>query len=187
MDSEVFDEGISRLFKGQRRDEDEAATAVGEVSNEGLVGFEEGGKAVFSAERFHLAELRDDDGDAGLAELLAPITLLPPARRAGRRLEALLGGAASFIELLDVASVAPLLEDGVPFPPEVADAHLAVGKGGDEPGLEVGVKARSLNVRSANEGDGVIGLENGILRRSGERENREKEESEGAFHTDATG
>ena len=152
---EVFGEGVGRFLKGQRRDEDEAATAIGEVSDEGLVGFEKGGETVFSAERFHLAELRDDNGDAGLAELLPPVALLPPARRTGLGLDALLGGAAFFIELLDVASVTPLLEDSVPFPPEVTDAHLALGKGSDEPGLEVGVKAGPLHVRSADEGDGV--------------------------------
>jgi hypothetical protein len=90
---------------------------------------------------------------------LVPVALLPPARRTGLLLDAFLGLAAFRVEFLDVASVAPLFEDGVALPAEVTDPQGAVGKGGDELALEVRVKA--VRRRSEARRRRVMGAEGG--------------------------
>jgi hypothetical protein len=73
-----------------------------------------------------------------------------------------------------------LFEDGVAFPAEVADAQGAVGKGGDELGLEPGVEPGALEVRASGEGEGIIGFHE----RLGAEEGREEKEEKGEefFH-----
>jgi hypothetical protein len=167
------------FLEGDGLEEDDTASALGELGDEGFVGGDEGGEAVGTGEAFHLPELGEDDGGSGVGELLIPIALLPPRGGAGLLLDAFFGLAAFRVELFDITSVAPLFEDGVALPAEIADAKGAVGKGGDELGLEPGVKAGAFEVRPAREGDGVVGFHE---RLGVERAREEEEKGEEFFH-----
>ena len=116
------------FLEGHGLEENDTTSAFGEFGDEFLVGGGEGGDALGTGEGFHLAELGEDEGGPGLGELLVPVALLPPRGGAGLLLNAFFGLAAFCVEFFDIASVAPLFEDGVAFPAEVADAQGAVGK-----------------------------------------------------------
>ncbi len=160
-------------------DEDDAAPALGEFGDEFLVGGEEGGKALGPGEGLHLAELGKDDGNSGVGELLVPIALLPHE----------VEPVCSWMRFSDSRRFASSFSTSPPsrhcsktvvtFPAEVADFQGAVGKGGDELGLEIGVEAGALDVRPAGEGDGVVGLHE---RLGLERAREEEEGEEGAGH-----
>ena len=106
-----------------------------------------------------MAELCDDDCCADFFELLAPVALLAPAGGTGFGLDAALGGGAFGIEVFDVAAIAPLFEDGVALPAEVADSDFQFRFGSDEAGLKVAVEAGALDVGRAGKGDDVVGFE----------------------------
>ena len=146
-------------FESHGRDEHHAPSVVGEFSDELLIRCDELRELLDASEGLHLPELRDDDGGSGIAELLAPVALLPPTVGTGLGLDAALGFAASGIEVVQAAAVAPLFEDGVTFPAEVADFDVQFRLRCDEIRLKQAVEACPLDVRAACEGDDIIGFE----------------------------
>ncbi len=88
-------------------------------------------------------------------------------------------GGAFRVEFFGLPAIAPLLEDRVTFPAEIAHLDLQLRLRRDELRMQVAVEARALHVRAAGERDDIIRLQFKGLRLADQGQGEDRKQDSG--------